>query len=529
MGRKKKARREVSQPRPVARSRLDDKTADRLCIGFLLLIACILILSNLGNIYLWGDEAATALVSKTVLTHGIPLGSDGTNTFTQEFGAEYGKDFVWRWHTWLSFYVLALFFKLFGTSNFVCRLPFALFGIGSVLMGYYLGKALWGTRRAAVLTVALLLLSVPFLLLLRQCRSYSMAIFFSMWGLYAYLQMLEGRKYAGIAFGAAAVLLFQSYHIYYGALVAAVVVHAALFHRDRLRTVLLVSVITALINLPWIIWLAGAKFSSSLSYKAKAEMLELSHVSQLRGFGRIFVLLTITHMFPIPLFSIPVVVTAINWIKARKLPRPEARMWNRVTLLILFVAINLLAVTMLSPYPHFRYLAPIIPACWLLVALMLERAMRIHWSIGIVVLALLAYTGTTVDYFYEITHDYDGPVEGTVKYLRAHAQEGDIVVCLREEMPIKFYTNLRVIGGPNLEDLSPALNAKWVAWRTKCAFTDVRTVKFVQKNVPMRKYRAIVLQGYPDIVFENRAEPGRHLFRTETNAKPVMIYERVRD
>ncbi|MCX6375987.1 MAG: glycosyltransferase family 39 protein [Armatimonadetes bacterium] len=525
---KKKHQRAAEQPK-ARRGFLDEKNLEYLTVALVLIAASLMILLNLGNQYLWQDEAQTACIAKTILTHVIPLGSDGTNTFTQEYGAEYGKDFVWRWHTWLSFYVLALFFKLFGTSNFVCRLPFALFGIGSVLMGYYLGKALWGTRRAAVLTVALLLLSVPFLLLLRQCRSYSMAIFFSMWGLYAYLQLLERRKYAGVAFALAAILLFQSYHIYYGALVAAVIVHAALFHRDRLRTVLLVSIITALINLPWIIWLAGAKFSASLSYKAKAAVLKRHHVSQLSWFGRVFLMLGYRHIFPIPLLSVPMLVTGFNWIKGRRFPRPEARMWNRVTLLVLFIAINLLAVTMLSPYPLFRYLAPIIPACWLLAALMLERAMRVHWSIGIVVLALLAFMGTTADYFYEITHDYDGPVEGTVKYLRAHAREGDIVVCSHEEMPLKFYTNLRVIGGLNLEDLSPALNAKWVAWRTNCAWTDRRTVMFMQKNVPMSKYRAIVLQGYPDIVFENREEPGRHLFRTATNAKPVLIYERVQD
>lgn len=525
---KKKPQRAAEKPK-ARRGFLDEKNIEYLTVALVLIAASMMVLLNLGNQYLWQDEAQTACIAKTILTHGIPLGTDGVNTFTQEWGAEYGEDFVWRWHTWFSFYVLALFLKLFGTSNFVCRLPFALFGIGSVLMGYYLGKALWGTRRAGVLTVALLLLSVPLLLLLRQCRQYSMAVFFSMWGLYAYLQMLEGRKHAGVAFGAAAVLLFQSYHIYYGALVAAVILHAALFHRDRLRTVLLVSVITALINLPWIIWLAGAKFSSSLSYKAKAAMLEQYHVSQLRGFGRIFLMLGYKHILPIPLLGIPFVVTAINCIRARKLPRPEARMWNRVALLILFIAINFLAVTMLAPYPHFRYLAPIIPASWLLVALMLERAMRVHWSIGIVLLALLAYTGTTVSYLYEITHDYDGPVEGSVKHLKAHAQPGDVVVCSRGDMPIKWYTNLRVIGGLNLEDMSPARNAKWVVWRTKCAPPDMRIVKFMQKNVLMSQYRTIVLRGYPDLPFENRAEPGQHLFRTATNAPPLRIYERVEE
>ena len=125
-----------------------DRRADQVCLALILVVSSVLILANLGNIYLWQDEAQTALVSKTILTHGIPLGTDGTNFFSQELGREYGKGYVWRWHTWLPFYVLAGFFALFGTSTFVCRLPFALAGIATVMLTYLYAKSLWRSRRA---------------------------------------------------------------------------------------------------------------------------------------------------------------------------------------------------------------------------------------------------------------------------------------------------------------------------------------------------------------------------------------------
>ena len=39
---------------------------------------------------LWDDEAQTALISQTIVDHGLPLGHDGVNSFSQEAGAEFG-------------------------------------------------------------------------------------------------------------------------------------------------------------------------------------------------------------------------------------------------------------------------------------------------------------------------------------------------------------------------------------------------------------------------------------------------------
>ncbi len=48
------------------------------------------------------------------------------------------------------------------------------------------------------------------------------------------------------------------------------------------------------------------------------------------------------------------------------------------------------------------------------------------------------------EYVYELTHDYEGPIEVVVKYLNRHAQPGDTVVTVYEHFPLKFYTTLPI-------------------------------------------------------------------------------------
>ena len=115
---------------------------EALLLGALVLLASALLLANLGNQFLWQDEAQTALLARSILAHGIPHGSEGPNSFSQELGVELGPGGVWRWHTWLSFYAVAASFALLGESAFAARLPFALCGVATVLATWQLGREL---------------------------------------------------------------------------------------------------------------------------------------------------------------------------------------------------------------------------------------------------------------------------------------------------------------------------------------------------------------------------------------------------
>ena len=222
-----------------------------------LLVVSFLLLSNLGNQYLWDDEAQTALISETILDHGVPLGYDGKNFFSQELGREYGEGYVWKWHTWLSFYILAAFFKLFGISTFTARLPFALFGIGTVLLTYFFALTLWKSRRIAAIATVFLVFSVPYLLLARQCRFYSLAAFFSLLSLYAYLLIIEEKRYASTTFFISTALLFHTHYFYFGALILTCLAHAMVFHKSKVRKLLRLFALLILFNLPWILWFSN--------------------------------------------------------------------------------------------------------------------------------------------------------------------------------------------------------------------------------------------------------------------------------
>jgi len=495
---------------------------ERLFLSFLLAVSLFLFLANLGNQYLWQDEAQTAVISSTILTHGVPVGYDGKNYFSQELGAEYGKNYVWKWHTWLPFYLLAAFFKLLGTSTFVARLPFALFGIASVFMTYFLCKALWQSLKIAVTAAILLLFSVPFLILSRQCRYYSLAAFFSLWSLTAYVGMLDKRKYAGIGLVLATVFLFHTQYTYYVAFFATVFTHAILFHRQRLKTLLVFSAISGLVNLPWVIWLAGMKYSLAYGgYFIPAKFIIV-------GSEFLALLTTKTGTFPLPLLLIMPVVCVTNKIKTKSFFTASSAFWQRLSVLLLFVLYNLVILTVTSPAPFYRYLAPLVPPTTILAALLIVASVRIHWVVSVLICAVVISTGSLSNFFYELTHDFDGPIEGIVKFLNEHGSENDIVAITYGDMPLKFYTKMRIVGGLTGEDLSAANGAKWVILRKYAVCPkDMAVRKYLVENIAWQEYRPIVI-NYPDTRFENRESLDKHHFKTVTDEDRVLIFKRIK-
>jgi 4-amino-4-deoxy-L-arabinose transferase-like glycosyltransferase len=513
--------RKIKKPaaRQTTSAPIDDRRIEYMTVGLILLAASILILSNLGNIYLWQDEAQTACVAKTILTHGVPLGFDGTNSFSQQGGAEYGANHIWRWHTWFPFYVLAGFFALFGTSDFVCRLPFALAGIGTVILAYYYGRLLWRRRSAGVLAAALLLVNVPFLLLVRQCRYYSMTALFALGALYAYSQMLRGRRGAHIAFIASFLLLFHTFYVYCPPLLAAIVVHSAIYHRDKLRRVLLISAISVALVLPWMVY-----FSSVYSAVHGGKSIIQSSLVLIGQFFGQTAKLIFTPLLPLTLLAV-----AWAWIRTGRRPVLDSEKKQNVVLLALFAVAVILVLGPSSPFAFFRYLAPIIPVCILITALIMDSSWKVGKVIPLAVLVGMAFFLKMPDYLYEIRHDYDGGGEGIVKYLNTHAHKGDTVIVNHEGMPIKWYTGLKVYSPLSGEDYRPGGTADWVILRWHVGSMDRPITSFMDDTIPLEDVYKSTKLPYPDTPDENREELSLHQFRTDTRERDVVIWHRVRD
>jgi len=226
----------------------------------LLMVGAMLLLTSLGNIYLWQDEAETALLSQRLREYGLPLAFDGRNVIRQApQDVQYTADYVWVYHPWLPFYATALSFAFLSPTTIAARLPYALAGLATILLLYFSLRDHIRDQRVSMLASLFLLLSVPFLLHARQCKYFAFAALFTVGTLDAYLRLRQRHtaSWAVPYFISAAFCLFQSNFGAFLPLMAALGLHFLLTGPDTnnvKRMALAVGTVGILV-LPWAIYL----------------------------------------------------------------------------------------------------------------------------------------------------------------------------------------------------------------------------------------------------------------------------------
>jgi hypothetical protein len=522
------------------------------------------LLPSLGNGMLWQDEAQTALLARTTLRYGVPIAFDGGNSLSQESGDDYGPHGLWKWHMWLPFYVLAGFFKLFGESTAVARLPFALFGVATVVLTYFTALQLWRDTKTAVLACVLELACIPFELLVRQCRYYSPSMFFALLTFYAYLRIINGWRRGWILLGIAGVLLMNSHFIYLATAFGAIYLHAALWHRDRWRPLLKASILAGILCLPPVLWLA------TLSYKNYSHSVVT--LQSLRFQTRTYCKLFLKQIVPYPLLLIPMAAgvrilldrrfaervfrrrlrlgetsdlireaassgnveqsssDSVQTAKGPVDPRFQFHPWLALlepwALPILFAVLTLATIAPFTPYPFFRYLGPLIAPLLILVARSVIVAFRTQVVLGILATVCLAVWWPISSYVYELQHPFIGPIEGIVQLLNAQGKPGDVVVASYGDLPLKFYTRDRVYGGMAGDDLSKAVGARWLILRIHRVSDRIQPVRdFIRQQIATNPHYHKITLDVPDTEFENREEPKEHSFATVKNMPRVEVFE----
>ncbi len=159
-------------------------------LAVLVVVPPFLLFPRLGQVCLWQDEAETALLGKAILLHGYPLAADGETLISDQPGrVDSNPAGIWIWTPWLQHYVAALSFAIFGLTTWAARLPFALLGWAVLFIAYVALNDVTGNLRFSRYAVALLALSVPFLLHARQCRYYMLLALFSVVYAWGYLRL----------------------------------------------------------------------------------------------------------------------------------------------------------------------------------------------------------------------------------------------------------------------------------------------------------------------------------------------------
>lgn len=484
----------------------------------IIIVFCVLLLTNLGNQYMWQDEAQTCLISKTIMQKGLPFGTDGINFFSQELGAEYGENYIWKWHTWLPFYIQAIFFWLFGLSNFVARLPFALLGVASGIYTYLLSKKIFN-KDTGNLSLILLVTNVGFLVLSRQARLYSPSIFFSIASIYYFILLAEetGKlwsKNKTILFIIFTTFIFHTHYFYYGTFFISIGFYLLFFDRNNIKQFVIPTIISGVLNLPWVIWFRDLKYAETYGYNFNYNVI--------RQFAESYLYATYKHILGGYSFIIFLFICIVILIYFRK--KIEFKI-NSILLLLIFVIINFIFLIVFTPTHHYRYLSVIIIPCILLMSYLADLSSNVHKWTPYVLVVFLIFFSPFNDYLYEITHDYDGPLEGISKYLNKNANKDDEVLITYGDLPVKWHTGLKTFGGLTGENLGEAKSPEWVINRkyTICD-KDQKIKNFIDQQIDLTNYNKIEI-NYPDYIFENREDPEIRIFRMKKEDN-VILYQK---
>jgi hypothetical protein len=522
-----------------------------------LFVAALLLFCRLDDVYLWQDEAETALISRHLLAYGLPLASDG-KTWVQQADypfVEFRHNYIWIFHSWLQYVLTALAFALLGPTTFAARLPFVLVGLATYGFFYYFASRWLRDSRTVRIAMILLLFCVPFILHLRQCRYYALAAFMTLVILDAYLRVRVEERWALPYFILAAVLL---YHSHYGAFLPTVAALSIHFFLSRPRgkvsyQFLFALAVIAVLVLPWAyfmrVWNRGQLF-----------LLDrfLAHLGQYSIFITVWIF---------PLVLAPVLLVA--WIRRSRnkglVLSPTQSAFSEVAGLVILLNILVLSCFAAYDWVFFRYIIHLVPLLLVLLALVVVLLIE-RWvvlgSLTLVILVIsnvlhiLPYTFSGIKhinwqhlwpgseafgalqrrwavavhfrsdilmYAQQLTHSYEGPIEGLVHYLSQHAKPGETVVVNDEELPLMFYTNLRVLGGFGLHDISAEIQPDWVIDRKHGYYRDL-----LAKIVSSGPYERVEIP-YPDIRWENREEPGAHHYLTVQDEDSVVLYRLRKD
>lgn len=526
-------------------------------IALLIFILAVLGFSNLSEQYLWQDEAENAVIAQNILKYHYPRALDGSHLVISDIG--YQPNHTWIFQPWLQNYVTAASFIIFGKSTASARIPFVIFGILSFLASYKLAKRLFG-KKTANISSTILLLCVPFLLMIRSSRYYSLALFFSILLIISYLDYAEKKRFSALKVVLFSFLLFNSNFGIFFPLSLGLAVHYFIFYfkKEGLKRDILTVGAVMLVTLPVFVFFKGWMHKVPLTIDFFMGNIKF----YFRSINR--------YIAPIRLIAVIYLICAV-W-KRSFLPLKVSKDAKKNLALIGIIFLASLLFMGIAKFRSLRYVIYLIPLVIIFESYLLSFLWIKKRAQAVICIALLVFTdlfhhsiddffeipfsrlavniydmvgpnsdapkfvqkikksaekAITVktyffDFLYELTHAYEGPVEAIVEYLKQHAEFGDTVKIPYGDCAVAFYTNLNVENNLySFKNLYP----EWIVVRDYWTSDDFFASKYFTEIE--KRYDRIILDT-PDLRWENRPDDmGYHNFRPVTDyPHKVTIYKR---
>ena len=508
----------------------------------ILCFAAVLLFSGLSNPFLWQDEAETALLGKNILEYGIPKAYDGKNIISQQVGKEFDETFLWRWSSWGDKYVAALSMWIFGKTTFGTRFLFVVFGFASVIFFYLTVKRIFPSLFMQRLTIIFYVTSIAFLLSARQCRYYSLVLFFSVLMIF-FLYRNARKTWHWFGFIGASFFLFHSNYFL-----------ALAVFLSFLSTLVIARLTQGIKIKEYFIGIASAMVVSLpglFLYNSWHTVEQADNSSFFKNLSYYFIQIN-DYLYPFVIF----LTVCVYFIFLRKrqadnlqdwVPNVSLYLWSLV-----FIAIYIILISTVGGN-FFRYLLPLLPLFIILMSYSLflifrERKILIVLISAIVILSNFfhaipkAVFGLSEEneklksyifaYVYELTHDRKGPNRALVEFLQHNADPDDVVLITYGDLPLMFYTDLEVHGGhAGLDFERLQLNRiQWLIIRYNIVSTmpgkDGSVLQFMVNSLNLEDFYPIVLNA-KDTTFEHREDPNDlYFFKNRKDLQNIVIHKR---
>lgn len=523
-------------------------------LGAILIVAAVLTFWRLDAIYLWQDEANTAVLAVRMLDSGRPLAYDGRNLLTNDnFAAEdratigqrttsaaAGVDYIvargdlkpdtsWIFHPWGQFVAAAAGIKLLGQTTLGPRLPFALAGFLSVLLLYWIVRRATSDPQMALMASAFLTLNAGWILHSRQARYYALSGFLLLVVLVAFLRWQREARAGAVLFVAAAWVWFQVDYGTFWPVVGVLTAAAFIRHRHSPLKALVPAAILAATFAPFL-------FFYQVTGRLSAQLGPWT--------GR-----ATDSLFQINRYVVPVaVLLAAGWLLARHRRRLAATELRLVSLAVAILAVMVIWVPTVAPAAFLRYVIVVAPlGCvvtswalfrgfgrsqswppWLLALVMAITPWITLPLDGMAPLPQLQASSDVVraelrSLVREVFVARRDPNRAVIDWLRGHTTPTDAILVNYEDAPLMYYLPNPIRGG------IAAFRAEDHASGPPAVIILRRSVQFVHWPVFVRELNrydlAEVAVAAPDVVWGNNPDPLGQLQDPDTS--PDLFVARV--
>jgi len=386
--------------------------------------------------------------------------------------------------------------------------------------------------------------------------------------------MLEHKKWSAVGFIISSAMLFHSMHIFCSGVLAGIILHLLVYERNkaRVKQFFIPFLIIFFMTAPWILYTYPAFERISKHYWVA--VTGIPHKNDILSLTKRF----FSFLFQINNYIFPLVFL---FFASKDFFKKEYLLKHKELVLITILIFSTIGVSTLHYTPQQHYIAGILPLFYIFTARIISRLIskQKSWLI-IIVLGFLIFSNVVhvgplfafkgidylsgnkvteslkkteyfrgpistfkwqielksvfLKYLYEITHQYRGPLNGIVEYVKKHGGKDDTFLMNHEFASFAFHTNFR-----RIYEIPFPESPDWIILRKSSPFGSVLK-KTIETRIEIKKkedfYRDYIFDyikknNYQKIVLDYPARYGNnvfeiqiHQFKTPQSDRNVVIY-----